>query len=151
MKRFYIISGIFILLLAFTSCLTQSRMGNTTSCNGKVIVQYDKGGLNSNAAKIDRSVTVVFMNDFNGKIQGYIDGNLIFDDLVITKGTSGKSNKGFTYDYGKEMKTPVLKIQKDNDRCFDIKLNEKYKFIYVFFDLNKQWIVRFSNKYYLDD
>ena len=70
---------------------------------------------------------------------------------MITNKNTGKSNKGFTYKYSKGKKLPILKVQKSDNNCFDIKVKEKYKFIYIFYDLNRGWIIRFSNKYYMDN
>ena len=150
MKKFIILLEFSILL--FTSCLGQNGMHNSVSCNKKIIIQYDKRSFRGKLSKNNRtSLTIIFMNFFNGKIKGYINGKLMFDDSVITNENTGKTNKGFVYNYGKERISPVLKIQKDDGNCFEIKMKKKYKFTYIFYDLDKGWIVRFSNKYYVDN
>ena len=149
MQRFNALLTIFFLLSMLTSCLEQNRMSKSVSCKEQIFIQYDRQGHKSDASKSNGLVTIIFMNDFNNKIKVYINNTLMFDDLVVTNESTGKSNKGFTYNYNKEEKLPVLKIQKDNN-CFDFRIKDRYKFIYVFYNLNKEWIVRFSNKYYVD-
>lgn len=150
MRQLLLISvGLYILS---TSCLQQRKMIRSISCENKITIQYDDNKSKGVMVKNDRkSVTVFFMSDFNDKIEGYINNELKFEGEVVTNGDTGKSDRNFIYDYTSDKEVPVLKIKKGNGSCFDIKLKENYKLVYIFYDLNEGWIVRFSNKYYIEN
>jgi len=149
MKKLLILLGLSVLSI---SCAQQKQLVNSLSCQNKIAVQYDnskaKGAM---ATGNKKSVVVFFMNDFNDKIKGFINGKQRFSGEVLTNETSGKSDKNFTYDYSNDKSLPILKIEKEDGGCFDIEVKKRYKLIYIFYDSNQGWIVRFSNKYYVDN
>ncbi|PWN72241.1 hypothetical protein C1631_006480 [Chryseobacterium phosphatilyticum] len=148
MKKLLILLGFSFLLI---SCVQQKQLVNSLSCQNKITVQYDNSKAKGVMAKNKELVIVFFMNDFNDKIKGYINGKQKFNGEVLTKETSGKSDKNFAYNYSKDKTLPILKIEKENGSCFDIRIKKRYKLVYVFYDSNQEWIVRFSNKYYVDN
>lgn len=149
MKKLLILLGLSILSI---SCAQQKQLINSLSCQNKISVQYDNSTAKGVMAKGNKkSVIVFFMNDFDDKIKGYINGSQKFSGEVLTNETSGKSDKNFAYDYSNDKTLPILKIEKEDGSCFDIKIKKQYKLIYVFYDSNQEWIVRFSNKYYVDN
>lgn len=140
------------LSLISISCAQQKQLVNSFSCQNKITVQYDNSKAKGVMAKGNKkSVTVFFMNDFNDKIKGYINGKQKFSGEVLTNEISGKSDKNFVYNYSNDTTLPILKIEKENGSCFDIRIKKQYKLIYIYYDSNQEWIVRFSNKYYVDN
>ncbi|MEG0929131.1 hypothetical protein [Chryseobacterium sp.] len=148
MKKLLILIGFSFLSI---SCAQQKQLVNSLSCQNKITVQYDNSKAKGVMAKNKELVIVFFMNDFNDKIKGYINGEQKFSGEVLTNEISGKSDKNFAYNYSKDKTLPILKIEKENGSCFDIRIKKQYKLIYVFYDSNQEWIVRFSNKYYIDN
>lgn len=148
MKKLLILIGFSFLSI---SCAQQKQVVNSLSCQNKITVQYDNSKAKGVMAKNKELVIVFFMNDFNDKIKGYINGKQKFSGEVLTNEISGKSDKNFAYNYSKDKTLPILKIEKENGSCFDIRIKKQYKLIYVFYDSNQEWIVRFSNKYYVDN
>lgn len=149
MKKLLILLGVSVLSI---SCAQQKQLVNSLSCQNKITVQYDNSKAKGVIAKGNKkSVIVFFMNDFNDKIKGFINGKQRFSGEVLTNEISGKSDKNFVYDYNNDKTLPVLKIEKESGSCFDIEIKKQYKLIYVFYDSNQGWIVRFSNKYSVDN
>lgn len=150
MRQLLIISACLYILSA--SCLQQKKMIKSISCENKITLQYDDNKSSELMVKNNKKlVTVFFMSDFNDKIEGYINNILKFEGEVVTNGDTGKSDRNFIYDYTSDKEVPILKIKKENGTCFDIRIKENYKLIYIFYELNEGWIVRFSNKYYTDN
>ncbi|MDR2204858.1 MAG: hypothetical protein LBE36_01685 [Flavobacteriaceae bacterium] len=144
MRKLLILKGIFLLLI---SCTSQNKLSNSLSCDTRITVQYDNAKRKAGMAKTDKkSITVIFVSDFNDHIKSYVNGKEVLNDFVKTNDT-GLSNNFFYYNYSQDENPPIIKIQKENSDCFDIKINKKYKLVYIFHDSNLGWIVRFTNKY----
>lgn len=148
MKKLLIILGLSLISI---SCAQQKQSINSLTCQNKITIQYDNSKAKGVMAKNKESIIVFFMNDFNDKIKGYINGEQKFSGEVVTNEISGKSDKNFAYNYSKDKILPILKIEKENGSCFDVRIKKQYKLIYVFYDSDQEWIVRFSNKYYIDN
>ncbi len=152
LKQAAIQTLLMLLLLLCFSCVSSQRLKNSITCPDKVFVQIDKSfSKGVMAAQNDKSITVFFLNSFNDHLRGYVNGELKFDGMVITNNISGKSDENFYYRYDNKQSLPILKIEAEDGRCFDIKVIKGYKIIYVFCDQNKAWTVRFSNRYYVDN
>ena len=137
---------------SYFSCSQPRKVVNSISCSSKIELQYDKTTSKGVMAKRDqKKITVFFLNYFYDSIKVYINGNLKFQDFVLTDTVSGKSDKSFSYDYSDYRTMPIMKVESEDGNCFDIQINEKYKIVYLFFDNFKKWTIRFSNKYYVDN
>ncbi|TQI71227.1 hypothetical protein JM79_2154 [Gramella sp. Hel_I_59] len=142
-----------ILLFSVSSCKTSDKFLNNISCNGDLTIQWDRKVINENprADKKSHYFQVIFLSDFNERIKGYVNDKLVFDEYVKIGADSHKIDRTFGYNYQKDFKTPVLKVESiQKGTCFDIKIDKSYKIIYLFIDENGKWIVRFSNEYYLN-
>jgi len=139
------------LLLCF-GCMQSRKIINSVSCNNKVNIQYDRNSskrtLSVNESK---SFTVFFLNEFHNRVKGYVNGSLKFNEMVETNVTTGKSDKNFIFRYENREPLPILKIEIEEGNCIDIKVQEGYRFVYIFYDSKKEWTVRFSNKYYVEN
>lgn len=137
-------------LILMTNCSAQS----TNKCEGKVEIQYEKTSRKTKQDGLEtdrnmKSVSIEFLNSFNHKIKGYINGELRFDETVVTDGITGMSDKYFGYNYSKDTDLPLVKLSiEDLDKCFEIEVLEKYKLIYVFLSENNEISVRYSNTIY---
>jgi hypothetical protein len=148
--KFYL-AGLFSAFFFF-SCSPNRKVVNNISCPGFINLQYDKTTAKGVMAKKDlKKVTIFFLNYFNDSIKLYINGNLKFQDLVVTDSVSGKSEKSFSYDYSNDRTLPIMKVEFEGGNCFDIQIIEKYKIVYLFNDNFKRWTIRFSNRYYVDN
>ena len=138
--------------LSYFSCSQPRKAVNSISCSSKIELQYDRTSSKGVMAKRDqKKVTVFFLNYFYDSIKVYINGNLKFQDFVVTDTVSGKSNKSFSYDYSDDRMMPIMKVESNNGNCFDIQISENYKLVYLFLDDKKNWTIRYSNKYYVDN
>ncbi len=143
---------ILTLVLSLTSGCS-NRIRNSLSCTDRVRTQIDnitrKGVM---ATHNENSITIIFLNSFNGRFKAYVNGALKFDEMVVTNETSGQSNKYFVYRYEKGQERPILKIEGEDGACFDIRVTKGYRLIYVFRDeSNPHWTLRFSDRFYVDN
>lgn len=146
-----IISILSVMLMI--DCSAQS----STECNSEVEIQYEKTSRKTkrNGLETDRSmeaVSIQFLNNFNHRIKGYINGELRFEDVVVTDDVTGMSEKYFGYNYSKDINLPIIKISIEGiDKCFEIKVLKKYKLIYIFLSENNEITVRYSNTIYEEE
>lgn len=137
---------------SYFSCSEPRKIINSTSCNNRFVIQYDKTiSKGVMAGRDQKKITIYFLNYFHDSLKVYINGNLGFHDFVFTDTTSGRTNKSFSYDYSKDHIMPIMKVESGNDNCFEIQISEKYKIVYLFFDDLKRWTIRYSNRYYVDN
>lgn len=130
-------------------CSTKSN----TECNRKVETQYEKTSWKTkqNGLETDRnmkSVSIEFLNNFNHKVKGYINGKLEFEEIVVTNDVTGMSQKYFGYNYTKDDNLPKVRVVIEGVDCFEIEVLEKYKLIYVFLSKRNEVTVRYSNTIY---
>lgn len=148
---------LFFLVVAIAtlwSCNSQEKVMKNISCAGNVTLQYDRiksGDSGKPKANKDlNSFTVYFISTYNDKITADVNGKIIFEKQVIRDSNADDLNDYFIYDYSKEDKTPILKITSALDSsCFDIRIDKKYKLIYIFKE-GKNWTARYSNIYYVN-
>lgn len=143
-----------LVILIIYGCSSQEKVIKNITCLGEVTLQYDKikrSDKGKPIAKKDlQAFMVYFLYDFNDTIQGYVNNELKYEKFLKLDGSSDIHNDYFGYNYSKDQKTPILKIiSKNKKTCFDIKIDKKYKLIYVFIDEKGKWAVRFSNIYYI--
>jgi hypothetical protein len=137
-------------IMLMVDCSAQS----STECDGEVEIQYEKTSRKTKRDGLEtdrkmKSVSIEFLNNFNHKIKGYINGELQFEDVVVTDDVTRMSEKYFGYNYSKDVDLPVIKVSIEGlDKCFEIKVLEKYKLIYVFLSENNEITVRYSNTIY---
>lgn len=143
----FVLSILFIILL--TDCSAQS----TVKCEGKYEIQYEKttsktkkDGYESDT-KLE-AVAVEFLNHFNHKIKGYVNGDLVFDNTVVTDDVTGISGQSFGYNYSNDGDLPTIKLDVEGVGCFEVEVSKKYKLIYVFLTSENKIIVRYSNTIY---
>lgn len=137
------------------SCSIQERVIQSITCKEPIVVQYEstsaqakKEGLE--ADKKRNSFVVYFLNNFNHQVKGYVNDELLFNKKISTDNNTADTGEYFGYDYSKDKTTPVLKVSiPSEDKCFDIKIDKKYKLIYVFLTREGNFIVRFSNQHYI--
>lgn len=149
-NKIYIFNFTFLILFG---CVSQEKLIKNISCEGNIVLQYDKIKRNDLgkplANKNLNAFNVYFIGDFNDSIQSYVNNKLYFENFLQTNNNSDKITNGFGYNYSKDSKIPVLKIiSKSKKTCFDLEVNKKYKLIYVFISNEGKWTVRFSNIYY---
>lgn len=130
-------------------CSAQSN----TECDGKKEIQYEKTSRETkqNGLETDRnlkSVSIEFLNNFNHKVRGYVNGELQFEEIVVTNDITGMSQKYFGYNYSKDDNLPKIRVEIEGVDCFEIKILEKYKLIYVFLSKKDEVTVRYSNTIY---
>jgi hypothetical protein len=146
------------LILAFLillfSCKPSEKVIKNISCSGNVTLQYDKikhSDKGKPIAKKDlKAFTVYFLHSFKDSIQGYVNNKLCYEKYLDLSGSSDSMNEYFGYNYSKDTNIPILKVvSKTKNICFDVAIDEKYKIVYVYLSDDGNWIVRFSNVYYL--
>ena len=144
-------SFVFFVTITFllTNCFAQSNV----NCEGKYETQFEKtssktkkDGLETNRKM--KAVSVEFLNNFNNKVKGYINGELVFDETVITDDASGISGQYFGYNYSNDDSLPTVKVDIEGIGCFEVKVLKKYKLIYVFLNSENKVIFRYSNTIY---
>lgn len=144
--------GITFLGILFISCVHPIKVVKSISCSSNFELQFDKTTSKGQMRKKNqKNITLIFLNYFSDSIKVYFNGKLKFQEFVVTDSISGDSHKRFFYDLRNEKKLPILKVESSNRNCFDIQLNKKYKLAYLFLDDKKNWTIRFSNKYYVDN
>lgn len=136
-------------LMLMTNCRAQS----INECEGKVEIQYEKTSRKTKQDGLEadqnmKSVSIEFLNYFNHKVKGYVNGELQFEEVVVTDDVTGMSQKYFGYNYSKDDNLPTIKVDIDGVDCFKITVLEKYKLIYVFLSENNEITVRYSNSIY---
>jgi hypothetical protein len=153
MKRIfnYLLIGITIL---FFSCKPSEKVIKNISCSSKVTIQYDKiknSDKGKPIAKKDlKAFTVYFLDTFKDSIQGYVNNKLQYEKYIDLNGNFNTMNEYFGYNYSKDNNMPILKIvSKTKNSCFDLVIDKNYKIVYVYLSDEGNWIVRFSNIYYL--
>ena len=96
-----------------------------------------------------KAVSIEFLNNFNHQVKGYINGELLFDELVVTDDVTGLSNKYFGYNYSRDDDLPLINLIIEGiDNCFEIEALRKYKLIYVFLSDKSEVTIRYSNTIY---
>ncbi len=108
-----------------------------TNCSGEVEIQYEKTSreIKQDGLKTDRkmkSVSIEFLNHFDHKVIGYVNGELMFEDTVITDDVTGMSEQYFGYNYSNDDSLPSIKVNIEGVDCFELEVLKKYKLIYVF-------------------
>ncbi len=155
MKNIYLNTLLIIVLLSLVGCKSQEKVIKSISCKDDVTVQYERTNAEAKreglvADEKQESFVVYFLHDFDDRVKGFVNDELLFDDKILTNEVTSDTEKYFGYSYAKDKETPVLRISIDEkDKCFDIKIDKKYKLIYVFLTENNKWIVRFSNTHYI--
>ena len=156
MDRIILCIGLLSIFLCQCSSIKVQSI-SCISCNNDIIIQYEKENRTAKkegriAEKSLEAFSVTFLNIFNDDVEGYINNKLVFKDRVISNEVTGKSSATFGYNYSNDQDIPILKVSISNsDDCFDIPINLEYKLIYVFRTTDHNWIVRYSNIYYLND
>ncbi|MFT5751550.1 MAG: hypothetical protein ACI828_001662 [Flavobacteriales bacterium] len=143
----------FFLALTFilSSCKSKKTILVDTSCESITEIKYDKVRKNDDKDLIvthdKKSVIVLLEGNFNDSIRGYVNGNLIFKDLVKTEESLGTSFKYFFYDYSEGNFKPKIKVEmiSGND-CIEFEVIEKYKLIHLYYYKKaRKWTVVYSN------
>lgn len=144
-----------VITLSFGGCNAQEKVIKSISCNDDITVQYERTTAETKREGLEadeklESFVVYFLHDFDDRVKGFVNDELLFDEEILTDEVTSNTEKYFGYSYAKDAKNPVLKISIDKkDKCFDIEIDKKYKLIYVFLTEENKWIVRFSNTYYI--
>jgi hypothetical protein len=152
MNRIFII--LITLLFSISSCKVSEKIVENLSCEGNLEMQYDRtklfGNDNPKADKKSDVFQVIFLSDFDENIKAYVNDKLVFDEYVKIGTESHSIENTFGYNYESDSKTPILKVESvQKATCIDFEIDKKYKIIYLFINENGEWIVRFSNEYYL--
>ncbi|RXG17137.1 hypothetical protein DSM03_10212 [Leeuwenhoekiella aestuarii] len=143
-----------IIAVAVSSCRSQDRIIQSITCGTNVNVQYEKADAEARkeglvADENLKSFVVHFLSDFDGKVKGYVNDEVLFNKYIKTNEVTDKTDEYFGYDYSDDEQVPILKIS-TGEQCFDIKIDKDYKLIYVYRTDNQGWIVRFSNIHYAE-
>ena len=148
----------YILILVFAiisvSCRSQDGIVKSISCTSDVDIQYEKADAQAKkeglvANKNLEAFTVHFLYNFDGEIKAYVNDKILFNEQIKTNDVTDKTGKYFGYNYSKDEKTPILKIEMD-EKCFDIKIDKDYKLVYVYYSKADGWTIRFSNIHYAE-
>lgn len=147
-----LISKIIFIIISITliSCKTQNIVTESISCKNNYIVQYDKKRDNYYplADKNMMSTTVYFIEEYNDEIKCYINEELVFEKHLKTPSNSDRLHDNFICKISKDKTLPTIKIESTTQNtCIDLKVNTKYKLLYVYLSRNGEWIVRYSNRY----
>lgn len=143
---------IFIIIIStiFIGCKTQNIITESISCKSNYTTQYDNKRDNYYplADKNMMSTTVYFIDEYEDNIKCYINEELVFEKHVRIYPNSDRLHDNFICRISKEKTLPTIKIESTTQNtCIDLKVNKKYKLIYVYLSRNGEWIVRFSNRY----
>lgn len=143
----------FLLLTVIISCKPTERFTNNISCGGKLIIQYDginyKRNTKPTITKDSKIITVIFLSEYKDSIRGYVDNKLTYNEFVDQRDYNDSNNYNFSKPYPKNS-TPKIKIESTTQKtCFDIEVDKRYSFVYVWLLEKEKWQIRFSNSYYL--
>jgi hypothetical protein len=144
---------ILLVLVMNFGCSTKAKIIDSITCKENISLQYDK--INSREkqyvikAKKLNAFIVYFLSEFDDDIQGFVNNELKYEKHLKLDGSSDELKEYFGYNYSKDKTLPILKIvSKTKKTCFDIKIDKKYKIVYVYISKEGKWTVRFSNTYY---
>lgn len=151
MKKITNLTSLFILFILI-SCSPQQKIIKSISCETNITLQYDKPIKSQKISSTDlkrEGFTVVFLHSFNDSIKAFVNNKIYYDKYLKTVNNSDSHNEHFGYSYKKDTIIPILKVESVTKKsCFDLKIEKKYKKIYIFLSDEGKWIVRFSNNYY---
>jgi len=122
------------------------------SCkSNKITIKYDKENRyeeldKSMVADKSKEYVIVFLEDyFNGEVKGYVGDELVFNEKIETEESIGTTLRTFIYDYSKNKKLPIIKIETEG-KSVDIDIFRNYKLIYIYMEDDK-WEIIYSNVY----
>lgn len=134
------------------SCSSKEKIVKNISCEGNISVQYDRLKPKNSGIVSKQNLqafTVYFLYEFNDVIKGFVNNELKYEKKLNLSGSSDALEEYFGYNYSKDSETPILKVISETKKtCFDIRIDKRYKVIYVYFSKDGKWTIRFSNAYY---
>lgn len=143
----FILCKIFIIIF-LTGCANQQRVIDSLTCPGKIIVERENYSQGKPRIKVDdkqNHFAVFFLDGFKDTIQGYVDNKLVFEKFVDSH-AGGYYTSDFSYDYKGDEEPLVLKmVSTTRNSCFDVKIDKKYKLVYVYLLEGDQWTIWFTN------
>lgn len=145
-----------ILTFSFSNCTSQEKTKGKREpffCSERICLNYRNSEFFGEGDKqvkdvYKRSIFIMFEDGFEDTLNIYCNDSLIGSKFFLTDPSIGTTMSGIEYNYEKERRSPLLKIESvTNNYCLELQVDERYRILYLNHN-NDGWLGVYSNFYH---